>query len=77
MYQKGVVQPVYAPRSSVIAYRPGFDSNEHNETEFEDESDLEEYSGRRSEDSVRRFPIARGRRFDTNHSVMITVWETK
>ena len=54
MFQKGRIQSVYAPRASIAAYRPGVDSNEMNDTEFEEDlSDFEEYSGRRSEDSVR------------------------
>ena len=56
MFQKGHVQSVYAPRASIAAYRPGVDGNEMNDTEFEEDlSDFEEYSGRRSEDSVRGY----------------------
>ena len=54
MYQKGVVQPVFAATSSVATYRPGFGADEVNDTDFEEDlSDVENYSGRRSEDSVR------------------------
>lgn len=49
MFQKGPV-PIFSPRTSTA--RP---LSEATETDFEDDlSDEEEYSGRRSEDSVTR-----------------------
>lgn len=51
MYQKGRVPSVFASTNS--ASRPSLESSELYETEFEEDvSDFEEYSGRRSEDSV-------------------------
>ena len=45
---KANTQPQYGHRPSAITHKPSMD-----ETEFEEDySDLEEYSGRRSEDSV-------------------------
>lgn len=45
-FQKGHVQPIYA------VARPVSEATEMYDTEFEDLSDTEEYSGRRSEESV-------------------------
>lgn len=45
-FQKGPVQPIYA------VARPLSEATEMYDTEFEDLSDTEEYSGRRSEESV-------------------------
>lgn len=50
MFQKGNVQSVFSPPS---APRPSSQDIEMYDTEFEeDQSDFEEYSGRRSEESV-------------------------
>lgn len=47
---KANIQSVYGHRRSVITHKPSLDLQE---TEFEEDySDLEEYSGRRSDDSV-------------------------
>ena len=46
MFQKGHVQPMYA------IPRPMSEATDMYDTEFEDLSDAEEYSGRRSEESV-------------------------
>lgn len=46
MFQKGHVPPIYA------VARPVSEATEMYDTEFEDLSDTEEYSGRRSEESV-------------------------
>lgn len=45
-FQKGYVQPMYA------ISRPLSEATDMYDTEFEDLSDAEEYSGRRSEESV-------------------------
>ena len=53
MFQGGRIQSVYASQAKTATYRPGIESNEMNETDFEEDmSDYEEFSGRRSEDSV-------------------------
>jgi hypothetical protein len=53
----------------MATYRPGFEANETNETDFEEDlSDLEEYSGRRSEDSVSRSSTCAPTRHWTNVS---------
>lgn len=50
MFQKGLVRPVF---SGPTGPRPLSEATEMYDTEFEeDSSDIEEYSGRRSEDSV-------------------------
>lgn len=46
MFHKGLVQPVYA------VSRPMSEETDMYDTEFEDLSDAEDYSGRRSEESV-------------------------
>ena len=57
MFEKGFVQPVFASRTSL--QRPAPLANETYETEFEEDlSDYEEFSGRRSEDSVSIFMVA-------------------
>ena len=57
---KSRVQSVFDPRVSTTSYRPGVVGHDVNETEFEEDlSDFEEYSGRRSEDSVRLFVLIR------------------
>lgn len=54
MHQKGYARPVF--RSSTSTSRPLSEATEMYETEFEEDlSDSEEYSGRRSEESVSRF----------------------
>ena len=56
MFEKGFVQPVFASRTSL--QRPAPLANETYETEFEEDlSDYEEFSGRRSEDSVSTFDL--------------------
>ena len=64
MYSKGRVQSVFDPRVSTVAYRPGIvESHGIVDTDFEEDvSDLEEYSGRRSEDSVSGRPACGRRR---------------
>lgn len=53
MFVKPRVQSVFDPRASTMSYRPGVDGHEMNDTEFEEDlSDFEEYSGRKSDDSV-------------------------
>lgn len=60
MYSKTTrVQSVFDPRISTMSYRPGVvPSHDVMDTEFEedgtDSSEVEGYSGRRSEDSVSR-----------------------
>lgn len=50
MFQKGLVRPVFLGPTGP---RPLSEATEMYDTEFEeDSSDIEEYSGRRSEDSV-------------------------
>lgn len=50
MYQKGHVKPIF-PRTSLS--RPMSEASDMSDTEFEEDlSDGEEYSGRRSEESV-------------------------
>ena len=47
---KANIQSLYGHRTSAITHKPSLDLQE---TEFEEDySDLEEYSGRRSDDSV-------------------------
>ena len=56
MFQKGHVQSMFAKTSTVpiLTSRPVSEASDMYETEFEEDmSDFEEYSGRRSEDSVR------------------------
>lgn len=53
MYEKGFGRPIFASRTSIS--RPLSEATEMYDTEFEEDfSDVEDYSGRRSEDSVRR-----------------------
>lgn len=55
MFQKGSVRPVFPGK---IIPRPLSEATEMYDTEFEeDESDFEEYSGRRSEESVSNGPV--------------------
>lgn len=70
MFQKGNVQSVFVQPS---APRPFSQATEMYDTEFEEDlSDFEEYSGRRSEESV-------GTRGHLNHclSDMFVVWQPK
>lgn len=56
MFQKGLVPPIFAP-SRTSSTRPLSQVSE-TETEFEDDySDVDEYSGRRSEESVSQGPL--------------------
>lgn len=51
MYEKGFARPVFSARTSTA--RPLSEATEMFDTDFEDDlSDTEEYSGRRSEESV-------------------------
>ena len=52
MLQKGYVAPLFSKRTSLS--RPPSLESELSDTEFEDDSDVDEYAGRRSEESVRR-----------------------
>ena len=70
MFQKGNVQPVFVQPS---APRPLSQATEMYDTEFEEDySDFEEYSGRRSEESV-------GTRGQPSHcpSDIVLVWQPK
>ena len=50
MFQKGYVKPLFA---ATTTSRPTSEATDMSDTEFEEDlSDFEEYSGRRSEDSV-------------------------
>lgn len=56
MFQKGLAQPIFSSRTSTA--RPLSEATEMYDTDFEDElSEGDDYSGRRSEDSVLRSPI--------------------
>lgn len=50
MYEKGFTRPMFTSRTS--ASRPLSDATEMYDTEFEEDSDVDDYAGRRSEDSV-------------------------
>ena len=70
MFQKGNMQSVFVQPS---APRPLSQATDMYDTEFEeDSSDFEEYSGRRSEESV-----GTGRHFNRCLSNTFLVWEPK
>lgn len=50
MYEKGFARPMYTSRTS--RSRPLSEATEMYDTEFEEDSDGDDYAGRRSEDSV-------------------------
>lgn len=51
MYEKGYTRPMFVSRTS--ASRPLSEATEMDDTEFEEDlSDIDDYAGRRSEDSV-------------------------
>ncbi len=53
MYQKGSVRPIFVTK--MAGHRPLSEATEIDDTDFEEDfSDTEEYSGRRSEESVSR-----------------------
>lgn len=49
-YEKGFARPMFTSRTS--ASRPLSEATEMYDTDFEEDSDLDDYAGRRSEDSV-------------------------
>ena len=67
MFQKGHVRPIHP------VCRPMSEATDMYDTEFEDLSDAEEYSGRRSEESVSNFGYLHVQRVTES----ILVWEAK
>ena len=56
MYQKGSVRPIFGAK--MAGSRPLSEATEIDDTDFEEDfSDVEEYSGRRSEESVSRLYV--------------------
>lgn len=50
MYEKGFARPMFTSRTS--AARPLSEATEMYDTDFEEDSDSDDYAGRKSEDSV-------------------------
>ncbi|KAI4286612.1 MAG: hypothetical protein L6R35_004133 [Caloplaca aegaea] len=62
MYEKGFTRPMFTSRTS--ASRPLSDATEMYDTEFEDDSDVDDYAGRRSEDSFGKRSITTASTYD-------------
>ncbi|KAL8967162.1 MAG: hypothetical protein Q9197_005585 [Variospora fuerteventurae] len=62
MYEKGFTRPMFTSRTS--ASRPLSDATEMYDTEFEEDSDVDDYAGRRSEDSFGKRSITTASTYD-------------